>query len=132
MPMIEFSESDLLRNKIVTPGWYRVHIDSVAEWAPSKDGNSLNCAIAGVILCNADDGSEEFKGVPLEWLFNNNPKVRGFIEGFLRAFGVDVTASRYDIGAAQGKDLDVFVQTGEYNGRKKNEINHQYRAPRAA
>ena len=128
--MVDFSESDLLRNRILTPGWYRVAINRVGEWTPSKDQQSMNAPIEGVVKFNADDGSTEFAGVPLEWLFNNNPKVRGFIEGFLRGLGEDVVPGRYNLSVAEGKELDVFVKTGEYNGRQKNEISHQYRVPR--
>lgn len=130
MPIVDFTESDLLRNKILTPGWYRVHIETVGEWTPSKDGNSQNIPVAGIVKFNADDGSTEFAGVPLEWLFNSNPKVRGFIEAFLRGLGQDVQPGRYELGAAAGKDVEMFVKNGEYMGRMKNEVAHQYRVPR--
>lgn len=130
MPIVDFSDSDLLRNKILTPGWYRVHIDTVGEWVPSKDGNSQNIPVSGTVKFNADDNSTEFAGVPLDWLYNSNPKVKGFIEGFLRGLGVDVVPGRYDLSAAQGKDVDIYIKNSEYNGRLKNEVSHQYRAPR--
>ena len=84
MPVISFSEKDLLRGKIVEPAWYRVRIDNIGE-APSKDGGSTNYPVEGVILKNADNGSEDFKGVPIEWNFNS--KAIGFAVGFLQAFG---------------------------------------------
>ena len=39
----------------------------------------------------------DFAGIPIELQFNDKPKARGFIEGFLRGMGVDVSAgARYD------------------------------------
>src|SRR5574339_869988 len=120
--MVDFSESDLLRNKILTPGWYRVAITDVGGWAPSKDGNSQNLPVSGVVKFNADDNSTEFAGVPLEWLYNSSPKVRGFIEGFLKGLGVEVQPGRYDMAAAVGKEVDMYIKNGEYQGRLKNEV----------
>lgn len=128
MPVISFSEKDLLRGKIVEPAWYRVRIDNIGE-APSKDGGSTNYPVEGVILKNADNGNEEFKGVPIEWNFNS--KAIGFAVGFLQAFGVDVKAgARFDLNAAAGKEVDVFIENDTWQGRMKNQVNHKYRAPR--
>jgi len=128
MPVISFTEKDLLRGKIVEPAWYRVRIDNVGE-APSKDGGSTNYPVEGVILCNADNGSEEFKGVPIEWNFNS--KAIGFAVGFLQAFGVDVKAgARFDLNAAANKEVDVFIENDTWQGRMKNQVNHKYRQVR--
>jgi hypothetical protein len=128
MPVISFSEKDLLRGKIVEPAWYRVRIDNIGE-APSKDGGSTNYPVEGVILKNADNGSEEFKGVPIEWNFNS--KAIGFAVGFLQAFGVDVKAgARFDLNAASGKEIDVFIENDTWQGRMKNQVNHKYRQVR--
>lgn len=131
-PMIDFSESDMLRNKIVEPAWYRVHIDEVGEWTPSKDQQSQNCNMEGHILFNADNGDTACANVPLFWNFNT--KAKGFAEGFLKAFGVsDIeVGKRYDLGAAKGKDLDIYVENDVYQGRKVNRVNHKYRTPRQA
>lgn len=129
MPIIQFGEKDLLRGKVVQQAWYRVHIDEIGE-APSKDGGSTNYPVSGTILFNADDNSTDFAGVPLDWNFNS--KAIGFAVGFLQAFGVDVKAgARFDLASAVGKDLDVYVENGEYQNRIVNRVNHKYRAPRA-
>ena len=128
MPIIQFGEKDLLRGKVVLPAWYRMRIDEIGE-APSKDGGSTNYPVAGTILHNADDGSKDFSGVPIDWNFNS--KAIGFAVGFLQAFGVDVKAdARFDLNSAVGKELDVYVENGEYQGRIVNRVNHKYRAPR--
>ena len=130
MPMIQFSDRDLLRGKIVEPGWYLVSIDNIGE-APSKDGNSTNYPVEGKIIKNAETGSEEFTGVPLDWNFNS--KAIGFAVGFLSAFGVDVKAgARFDLANAVGRTLEVFVENDTWQGRMVNRVNHKYRVVRSA
>lgn len=130
MPIIEYSERDLLRGKIVTPAWYRVRIEEVGE-APAKvdpqnpKPPSTNYPVTGTVLFNGDNGDTEFAGVPIDWNFNS--KAIGFSVGFLKSFGVDVQAKRYDLKSAEGKELDIFIENDTYNGRPKNQVNHKYR-----
>jgi hypothetical protein len=129
MPIISFNDRDLLRGKVVEPAWYLVQIVSVGE-APSKDGGSTNYPVEGSIIKNAETGSEEFKGVPLDWNFNS--KAIGFAVGFLAALGVDVKAgARFELANANGKPIEVFVENGEWQGRIVNRVNHKYRAVRS-
>jgi hypothetical protein len=134
MPIpISFSEKDLLFGKLVTPGWYRVKVDNVSS-VPSKDGGSTNYPVEGTILFNADTGDKEFAGIPLPgiptWFFNS--KAMGNARGFIESLGVkDIKASeRYDLESAVGKEIDVFVENNEYQGRISNRVNHKYRTPR--
>lgn len=128
MPIIEFNEDDFLRGKIVEPAWYIVTIMTVGE-APSKDGGSTNYPVDGTIVKNADNGSEDFKGVPISWNFNS--KVRSFMTGFLASLGVDVKPGmRVELSNAVGKQVEMFIETGEWQGRLKNQVNHKYRAVR--
>lgn len=121
---ISFSPGDMLRDKIVDQGWYVVQINDVTE-GPSKDGGSTNYNVEGTVLRSAE-GGEEFAGVPLKWNFNS--KAISFAIGFLRALGVDVQPDkRYDLAMAKDQVLQVFVRTGSYNDRPKNEITHAYR-----
>lgn len=127
-PVIEFGQRDIMRGKVITPSWYRVKIETIGESAAkqSDKGPSTNYPVEGTIIHNADTGSKEFEGVPLDWNFNS--KAIGFAVGFLAAFGVEVTAgTRFDLKAAEGKELDVFVENGEYQGRIVNRVNHKYR-----
>jgi hypothetical protein len=129
MPVIEFSQRDILRGKLLTPGvWYRVKIESIGEKL-SKDKGSTNYPVEGTVLHNADNGDTEFADVPLDWNFNS--KAIGFAVGFLSAFGVEVVpGKRFDLASAAGKELDVFVENDLYDGRMKNQVNHKYRASR--
>lgn len=129
--VVQFSEKDLLRGKIITPGWYRVLINSVGE-APAKaseKGPSTNYPIEGTILFHGDTGDVEFKNTPIDWNFNS--KAMGFAIGYFQAFGVEVKANtRFDLKASEGQQLDVFIENGEYQGRIVNRVNHKYRMPK--
>lgn len=125
MPFITFGDRDLLRGKVVEPAWYRVKIESVGE-KPSSDGGSTNYPVEATIIRNADNGDTTFTMVPLDWNFNS--KAVGFAVGFLQAFGVEVKAGvRFDLNAAAGQELDVFVENDVYQGRTVNRVNHKYR-----
>jgi hypothetical protein len=126
MPIVSFSDKDLMRGRVVEPGWYLMQIESVRE-APSKDGGSTNYPVEGTIIRNADSGDETFKGMVIEWNFNS--KAIGFAAGFLQAFGVDVKAgARFDLAQAAGKQVVVHVENGEWQGRIVNRVNHKYRS----
>lgn len=129
MPIIEFDDRDLLRDKVVEPAWYAVRIDDIGE-APSKDGGSTNYPIRGTILKNADNGSEDFKDVPIDW--NLNSKFKGAARGFLESFGVQVKSKqRFELANAVGKTLDVFIENDTWQGRMINRVNHKYRTARS-
>jgi hypothetical protein len=129
MPVISFSQRDLLRGKIVVPAWYRVKIESVGE-APAKQsekGPSTNYPVEATILFNGDNGSTEFSGVPVDWNFNS--KAIGFAVGFLQSLGVEVKAgTRFDLKAAEGLEIDTFVENDTWQNRLVNRVNHKYRA----
>jgi hypothetical protein len=128
MPIIEFSDKDLLQGKVVEPAWYLMQIRSVGE-APSKDGGSTNYPVEGVIIKNSDTGGEAEQGVPIVWNFNS--KAIGFAVGFLKAFGVDVSSGkRFELKMAEGKQLEVFVENDQWQGRMVNRVNHKYRPAR--
>lgn len=132
MPVISFSDRDLMRGKIVTPGWFRVRIEAVGE-APAKQsekGPSTNYPVEATILFNGDTGDTEFAGVPIDWNFNS--KAIGFAVGFLTSFGVEVkSGTRFDLKSAEGKEVDTFVENDTWQGRLVNRVNHKYRAIRA-
>jgi hypothetical protein len=126
MPIIGFEDKDFLRGKLVAPAWYRMRITEVGEKL-SSNGESTNYPVEGEIIRNAQDGSTDYAGVPIIWNFNS--KARGFMIGFLQALGVDVKPGvRFELGAAVGKELDVYVENKTYEGRVLNTVNHKYRA----
>lgn len=140
MPIVQYSKRDLLRDKLVTPSWYTVMIDTIGEWTPSKDKQSNNMIVEGTILRDAENGSEEFKDVPIggmgAWSFNT--KALGFSLGLLKAvapqLGInpeDITPeTKFDFKHLEGKIVDVHVINDSYEGRLKNKVDHGYRAPK--
>lgn len=139
MPLVQYSKRDLLRDKLVTPAFYRVQIDTVGEWEPSADRQSQNMVIEGSVLFNADNGSLEFNGVPIggkgAWSFNS--KGMGFSLGLIKACAPQLGLnpddinenSRLEFKHLEGKVVDVFIENNTYEGRTRNKVNHQYRTP---
>jgi hypothetical protein len=127
MPLVEFTDRDLLRGKPIEPAWYRVHLDSIdGEGELSKDKKSTNYNVEGTILFNGDNGDPTYKGYPLTWNFNS--KAMGFTKELFIAFGLELKSKeRYRLEALAGKDIDVFVENDTYQGRTTNKVNHKYR-----
>jgi len=126
MAVIQFTAKDLLRDKIVEPAMYKVHIDDCSNGEASKDGKSINYVVEATIIKNADNGSEEYAGVPLTWNFNS--KAIGFMKGLFEALGETVTeSSRFDTNALSGHDVEVMVLNDMYNNKMQNKVQHTYR-----
>lgn len=120
---------DINWGRVCDPGWYRVRIDSVGERTPSKDAKSENINVEGEVLYHGDNGAVEFSGVGLKWNFNS--KAMGGAVGFLRCFGVEVKPGvRIELKAAEGQELDVYVENDTWQGRVVNRVNHKYRKPK--
>lgn len=124
--MIDFSDDDLLRSKLVEPGWYLIDLGSYEETL-SKAGDSTNMVFSdSKILKNVETASEEFQGVPVRVGFNT--KAKGFVVGFLKAMGVTVTkGTRYDLGAFSGRQVVAFVGNTEYNGNMINNVESKFK-----
>lgn len=141
MPVVQYDKKALLRDKLVTPAWYRVMIDTVGEWIPSKDKQSNNMVIEGTIICNAENGSEEFKDVPIggmgAWSFNSKPNALGFSLGLTKSLAPqlgfnpdEITPdTKIEFKHFEGKIVDVFIINDTFEGRIKNKVDHRYRAP---
>jgi hypothetical protein len=125
MPLVQFTDSELLRGKIYPVDWYLVRIDEIGT-KPAKNGESTNFPVTGTIIKNAETGDTTFANHPIEWMFNS--KAMGFAVGFFTAMGIEVEANkRYDLGAFAGKFIEVFIENDIYEGRQVNRVNHKYR-----
>lgn len=127
-PMIDFTEDDLNRGKIVEPAWYRMTIGHLTE-ALSKNGDSTNWVYEdSKIIRNEETNDEKFAGVIIPIRFNS--KAKGFTTGFLTVLlGEEVKPGvRYDMKAAEGKEIVAFVENDTYENRLVNRINHKYKA----
>lgn len=128
MAVWRFSQSEMLRNKIVDPAWYELEITAHRDWTPTKAGDSNNCYFDCLIVRNADTGDTTFAGVPIELMFNDKPGAQGFREGFMKALGVELHVDKdYNMNAAVGKKIEAFVENNEWQGRISNRVNHKYR-----
>ena len=116
MPIITITREDLLRSKVVTPGWYACKVTNVTE-SPAKTDGSLNYNIDMVIT---QDGP--FNGVPLRRVFSE--KAVGFAEHFIEAFlgkKIDENGGQFELANAVGRSLDVFVKNGKVENRLVNQ-----------
>jgi hypothetical protein len=128
-PIIQFTKEGLMRGKVVPPSWYHMKIDSISESpAKFKEGRtpSTNYPVEATIMFNAEDGSKEYAGIIIEWNFNS--KAQRAIADFLRCFGHEAEiGKRFELSAAEGKEIDVFVENGVWEGRQVNRVEHKYR-----
>lgn len=131
MPIVEFSDRDLLRGTVVDPSWYRVFIEEIdATGEESKDKKSTNYKVEGTIMFDGDTGDTKFAGVPVTWNFNS--KAMGFSKGLFESVGLKLEKNtRYRLEACAQREVDVFIGNKPYQGRTLNDINHQYRAPKS-
>lgn len=131
MGILEVSKRDLLQNTIVEPAWYRVVIDKIYDKISSK-GDSTNTWIEGHILFNGDNGDMKFADVPTPflWLFSSKAAV-GLVD-FLAALGIQAeVGSRYRMEDFEGRELDMFIENGIYEGKMQNQTKNKYRVPKA-
>lgn len=133
--IFQFSKKDLVSGVAYEPAWYRVRIDDITP-EPSKnlDSPSTNFWVSGTILFNADTGDRKYEDHPIRWNFNS--KWMAPAKGFLVGLGTkeeDITEnSRFDFKAAVGKELDVYIENGLWEGRVNNKVPHKYREPKVS
>jgi len=114
---VRISKDDLMRGKIVEPGWYAVEVHGVTEKAAKTDG-SQNWIVEYKVL---NDG--EFQGVLVNRLFNE--KAAGMMAPFLIACGQKIGAEggEFDIYATIGRKIQIHVTNDTTNkGRTINSV----------
>lgn len=129
MPKVNFTEEDMKQGMLVDPAWYRIHCDSIGEKPTvTEKGPSINYPGVGIILFDGNTGNTQFAGVKIYFQFNS--KFKSAIRAALEAIGEKVEAGDWELKALEGKEFDVFVERGEYQGRFNNRVNGGFRAPR--
>ena len=115
MAKLKITQEDMLRGKLVEPGWYPVTITGVDE-KQSKAGDSLNTIINMVVT----EGN--FAGIPLIRLFSE--KAPGFAIPFLEALGVTIPkdGGEFEMKNAIGKKLNVYVKNDLWEGKMRNVV----------
>lgn len=132
-PVIEITKRELNFGKVVDPAWYRVKINEVGEGQSSKDKKSTNYLLEGEILFNGDTGDTTFAGVGLSgftWMFNS--KMMGPAVGLIKCISDEPIneGSRIELKAAEGCEVDVYVENKVWEGNLRNSVNHKYRKPK--
>ena len=121
---ITLTQEDILRGKLCSAGWHRVRTGKI-NTEVSKKGDSTNYWLAMTILAGpkTQDGAS-CSGVPLRKNFNE--KAIGNIQGFLKACGATIDETQksqtFNLVSCQDKEIEVFIETGLYNGKPFNEI----------
>lgn len=116
MSKIRISREDMLKSKVVEPGWYPCEIVRSSE-APSKTDGSMNYTVEMKIL----DGP--FKDVTVYRLFNE--KGMGYAVRFLESLGAKVDPDKggeFDLDRAVGKKLTVYIKNEIYEGQMRNRV----------
>lgn len=124
MPSVTITREDVLRGKVLEPGWYPVTVKSVDEEVSSK-GDSTNYVVILLV-----DGPEHVAGTPLKVYFNE--KAIGRSIPFINACaGKDLIDEKtvasdkpmtIDLGKTVGKSILAYVANGNYNGRTTNQV----------
>lgn len=123
MARVTFGNDDILRAKLIQPGWYPILVDKYEEQAAGTDGSALYVYSIKVL-----GGS--FDGVPVRYQISE--KAMGMGIDFLEACGVEVKAGvAIELDKMVGKKLEGFIQRGEYNGRGNNQLT-QFRKAKVA
>lgn len=114
MARVTFSQEDILRGKLVTPGWYPMLVKSFSEEQAGTDGSALY--VYSIVI----DGGP-FDKVPVR--FQISEKALGMGTELIEACGFEVKAGvPIELDKMVGKKVEGFVQRGEFKGRGKNEI----------
>jgi len=111
---VTFTNEDLLRAKLVPPGWYGLLVKKYQEDQAGTDGSALY-----VYEIVVDGGN--FNGVPLRYQISE--KAQGMGIEFFEACGNEIKAGvslEYD--KQVGKKIEGFIQRGEYKGRPQNQL----------
>lgn len=110
---LRITADDLLRTKIVEPGWYPATVTKVDEH-PSKAGDSINWDVTFQILGDKEAG--------VSCIRTFNEKAPGFAVPFLVACGAKEGPGEFDLAATTGRKLMIFIKTSMYNNKARNEV----------
>src|SRR5690242_13962949 len=109
MPLIfKLTREDMLRSKVLDPGWYRVKIKKVYQKI-ANDNESMNTWVELVVVAGpAQRDGSKVVDTPLKRCFSE--KAPGFIVPFLQALGVTVTENGgdFDIEKTVGRELLAY------------------------
>jgi len=117
MPLVfTITKEDVLRSKVLAPGWYKAQVKKVEATTAGTDGS------AGAVVSFSITQPGEFHGTPLDTRFWE--KAPGFSVPFFRACGAAVTEAggNFDFEKSVGREVLIYVQNRMYQNRLTNDI----------
>lgn len=116
MARITFTKEDILKVKIVNPGWYPCIVKSFEQQQANTDGSDL--FVFNLII----EGDSPFKGVPVRLQGSEKFYSSEFMEFIEIANGGITPGVPVEFEKLVGKKVIGFVQKGEYKGRPQNQF----------
>lgn len=118
------TKEDILRSKVLNPGWYKAKITKVSqEPAKSDGGESTNTWVDLSVVSGPlqNDGSSP-TDVPVRRCFSE--KAPGFILPFLKALNTKVEAGggQFDLERSVGREVMVYIKNREWQGSMQNDV----------
>lgn len=109
------TREDMLRSKILEPGWYKARIKDITQETAS-DGESTNTIVDFVVV------EGQFKDTPLKRWFSE--KAPGFIVPFLTACGANVgeNGGTFDLERSKGREIYIYVKNEMYQNKPTNKV----------
>lgn len=106
---------DMLRDKVLDPGWYPAKVKEVSQ-EPAKTDGSTNTIVDLTVASGPN------AGVPLRRYFSE--KAPGFALNFIRSLGVALgpQGGTVDLSKAKGKVVEVYVKNETWEGRLRNSV----------
>lgn len=114
----QITRDDLLRSKVVSPGWYPLLVRSVEKGEAKTDGSMK----VSVVFIVQKDGP--FKDVPIPHTFSE--KAPGFAVAFIESANkkkIDgEKGGTFDLAQAQGRMVWGYVRNDTYQNRLINKV----------
>jgi hypothetical protein len=109
-------KTDLLRSKLVQPGWYPATIKSVTD-AVSKTTGVEGWNVEFII------NKAPYDGVPITGRYwENAPGFSAPLIAAITGKPVDPEGGTFDLEKGVGKQIMIYVVNGIYNNRKNNQV----------
>lgn len=114
MARVTFTQEDILRSKLITPGWQDLLVKKYSEEQAGTDGSALY--VWEIVV---EGGA--FNGVPIRYQLSE--KAMGMGVEFLEACGIEIKPGvAIELDKTLGKKISGFVQRGEYKGKGNNQL----------
>lgn len=122
MAIVKFSVGDILRSKLLDPGWRSWQITKVDEPRPSEDKNALNYDITFVLI----DATPDLNGKEIKRTFSS--KAMGMMIPLVQAVRgqkaaeVKIESFEFDMQELLNKKIDGFCKVDVYMGNSNNKV----------